>query len=96
MEKDAKPLLHDRVFDNPDAAVASVNDVLSRWSERRLLIFDNLDNPEDLPGILDFFPASQRGSILIITSRHAGSKELGQSIELNHMEKEECLSGRYR
>jgi hypothetical protein len=49
-----------------------------------------LDNPEDLPGIVDFFPASRHGSILI-TSRHAGSKELGQSIELDRMEKEEAL-----
>jgi len=90
IETAAKQLLPDRVFDNPDAAVASVNDVLSRWSERWLLVFDNLDNPEDLPGIVSFFPASHHGSILI-TSRHAGSKELGQSIELDRMEKEEGL-----
>src|SRR5258707_14274233 len=90
MEAVAKQLRRDRVFDNADAAVASVNDVLSRWSERWLLVFDNLDNPEDLPGILDFFPGSDRGSILI-TSRHAGSKELGQSIDLDRMEKEEGL-----
>ena len=90
IETAAKQLLPDRVFDNPDAAVASVNDVLSRWSERWLLVFDNLDNPEDLPGIVGFFPASQHGSILI-TSRHAGTKELGRSIELDRMEKEEGL-----
>jgi len=86
----AKQLLPDRVFDNPDAAVASVNDFLSRWSERWLLVFDNLDNPEDLPDIHNVFPASHRGSILI-TSRHARSKELGQSIELDRMEKDEGL-----
>jgi len=33
METAAKQLLPDRVFDNADAAVAAVNDVLSRWSE---------------------------------------------------------------
>jgi len=90
MESAAKQLLPDRVFDNPDAAVASVNDVLSTWSEQWLLVFDNLDNPEDLPGILSFFPANRCGCILI-TSRHAGSKELGKSIELGRMEKEEGL-----
>jgi len=90
IETAAKQLLPDRVFDNPDAAVASVNDVLSRWSERWLLVFDNLDNPEDLPGIVGFFPASQHGSILV-TSRHAGCKDLGHSIELDRMEKEEGL-----
>ncbi len=78
------------MFDDADAAVASVKDVLSRWSERWLLVFDNLDNPKDLPGIPDFFPASGRGSILI-TSRYAGSKVLGQSIELDRMEREEGL-----
>jgi hypothetical protein len=43
-----------------------------------------------LLGILSFFPASHRGSILI-TSRHAGAKGLGQSIELDRMEKKEGL-----
>ena len=90
METAAKQLLPERVFDNTDAAVASFNDVLSRWSERWLLVFDNLDNPEDLPGIPDFFPASHRGSILI-TSRNAGSKVLGQSVELGGMMREEGL-----
>jgi hypothetical protein len=83
IETAVKQLLPDREFDNPDAAVSLVNDVLSGWSERWLLVFDNLDNPEDLPGIVSFFPPSHRGSILI-TSRHAGSKELGQSIEIGN------------
>ena len=43
-----------------------------------------------MPGIVSFFPASQCGSILI-TSRLAGSSELGQSIELDHTEKGEGL-----
>ena len=43
-----------------------------------------------MSGILDFFLTSHRGSILI-TSRYAGSKELGQSIDLDRMEKEEGL-----
>ena len=90
METVAKQLLPDRVFDNPDAAVALVNDVLSSWSDRWLLVFDNLDNPSDLHGILNFFPSSHRGCMLI-TSHFAGSKELGQSIELDRMEKEEGL-----
>ena len=90
IETSAKHLLPDRVFDTPDAAVASVNEVLSRWTERWLLVFDNLDNPKDLSGIISFFPASQCGCILI-TSRLAGSNELGQSIELDRMEKEEGL-----
>jgi len=90
METVSEQLLPGRVFDSPDAAVALVRGVLSRWTERWLLVFDNLDNPEEFPDILGFIPAGHHGSILI-TSRHSGSKELGQSIELDHMEKEEGL-----
>jgi len=90
MEAAAKQLLPDRVLDNPEAAVTLVKEVLSSWSERWLLVFDNLDNPEDLPGIVNLFPANRHGCILI-TSRYAGSKELGQSIELDRMEKDESL-----
>jgi GTPase SAR1 family protein len=39
IETAAKLLLPDRVSDTPDAAVALVNDVLSSWSERWLLVF---------------------------------------------------------
>src|SRR5258708_10949642 len=52
METAAKQLLPDRVFDNADAAVASVKDVLSRWIDRWLLGFNNLDNPEDFQWII--------------------------------------------
>jgi len=90
METAAKQLLPDREFDTRYAAVVLVKDVLSSWNDRWLLVFDNLDNPEDLADILSFFPASHCGSILI-TSRLTGSKELGQSIELDRMEKEEGL-----
>ena len=90
METATKQLFPNRVFDTPDAAVASVNEILSRWRERWPLVFDNLDNPADLRDILRFFPASQCGSILI-TSRLSGSKELGKSIEFDRMEEEEGL-----
>jgi len=78
------------VLDNPEAAVTLVKEVLSSWSERWLLVFDNLDNPEDLRGIVNFFPGNRHGCILI-TSRYAGSKELGQSILLDHMKEDEGL-----
>jgi len=90
IETAAKHLLPDRVFDTPDGMVTSVNEFLSRWNERWLLVFDSLDNPQDLSGIGSFFPVSQCGCILI-TSRLSGSNELGQSIEMDYMEKEEGL-----
>jgi hypothetical protein len=90
MEIIAKWLLPERVFDNPHAAVTVVRDLLSSWSDMWLMVFDNLDNPSDLQDILNFFPDSRYGSILV-TSRYAGSKELGQPIELDCMEREEGL-----
>ena len=90
MKTAAEQLLPNRLFDDPDAAVALVKDVLSSWNDRWLLVFDNLDNPKDLRGIVNFFPVNRHGCILI-TSRYAGSKELGQTIELDHMEKDEGL-----
>ncbi|MCJ1309722.1 hypothetical protein MMC25_003382 [Agyrium rufum] len=40
-----------------------------------LTVFDNYDNPHELPHIRDFFPESPHGAILI-TSRHADSLQL--------------------
>ena len=90
MESIAKKLLPGREIDDPDMAVMLVKDVLSSWSDPWLLVFDNLDNPSDLDGILDFFPEGPSGSILV-TSRYAGSKELGQAMQLDQMELKECL-----
>jgi len=90
METAVKQLLPDRVLDKRETAVTVVKKVLSSWNERWLLVFDNLDNPEDLRGIGDFSPANRHGCILI-TSRYAGSKELGQSILLDHMKEDEGL-----
>ena len=45
------------------------------------MVFDNLDNPSHLNGILNVFPEGPSGSILV-TSCYAGSKELGHAIQL--------------
>jgi len=83
-------LFPERVINDPLTAVTLVRDTLSHWSEPWLMVFDNLDNPSDLQGIPNFFPDGGIGSILI-TSRYVGSQELGRSIELDRMEKEEGL-----
>jgi tetratricopeptide (TPR) repeat protein len=88
MEMIAKQLMSGGVLDDRLAAVTLVKDVLSSWDDAWLMVFDNLDNPSDIPDILHFFPDSRCGSILV-TSRFAGSKELGQLIEVDCMEKEE-------
>src|ERR1700722_12632301 len=86
----AERLMPDRVLDNPRAAVSLVRNVLSKWSDGWLMVFDHLDNPSDLHGIQKFFPDGPRGSILV-TSRYAGSKKLGRFIEVGRMEPEEGL-----
>ena len=90
MEMIAKRLMPGRVLDNPHTSASVVRDTLSSWSDPWLMVFDNLDNPDELNGIQKFFPDSPRGSILV-TSRCAGSKELGQFIEVDCMELEEGL-----
>jgi hypothetical protein len=90
MEAIARQLSPEHVLDKPEDAVTLVKDILSGWSDPWLMVSDNLDNPNDLRGFLDFIPDSQIGSI-IVTSRYTGSKELGRSIELDCMEKDEGL-----
>jgi hypothetical protein len=53
------------------------------------MVFDNLDNLSNLWDINTFFP-NHHGFILV-TSRYAGTKELGHSIELDRMERDEGL-----
>ena len=79
-----------RIVDNPRAGVKLVRTTLSNWSNPWLLVFDNFDNPIDIPDIIHFFPDNGCGSILI-TSRSAASRELGEVIELDRMEKDEGL-----
>ena len=49
--------------------------MLSSWSIRWLLVFDNYENPNGLPNIADFIPQNELGAILV-TSRHADSDAL--------------------
>jgi tetratricopeptide (TPR) repeat protein len=90
MEVIAKLLSPGQVFDDPDDAVASVRDILSKWNERWLMVIDNFDDPSDLQDIPNFFPDGRCGSILI-TSRYSGSKELGHALDVDRMEKSEGL-----
>ena len=90
IERIAKQLWPERELKDSDAALTLVKDTLSNWSDAWLMVFDNLDRPSDLKGILNFFPDSTRRSILI-TSRYTGSEVLGQAIKLNEMEMKEGL-----
>jgi hypothetical protein len=90
MQAIAKRLLPGRIIDDPREAVSLVRRFLSSRTYGWLLVFDNLDNPSDLNDIWSFFPDSNHGSILI-TSRYAGSTELGDIIDVGRMEESEGL-----
>jgi len=90
MEIIAKWLLPGRVFDDPVDAITSIRDVLSNWSDAWLMVVDNFDDPSELRDILELLPDSRLGSILI-ASRYSGSKELGQAIKVDCMERSEGL-----
>src|SRR5882672_9043519 len=90
METIAKKLSPDRILDDVNESVPIVRDLLSSWSERWLLVFDNLDNPSDLNDIRNFFPVSNNGSILI-TSRCSGTEELGDIVKVDKMKETEGL-----
>src|SRR5882672_7746937 len=94
MEAIAKKLLPGQIF-NANEAVPIVRGLLSGWSDRWLLVFDNLDDPADLNDIRNFFPDSNYGSILI-TSRCSGSEELGDVIKVDKMEDNEGLQLLFR
>ena len=58
-----------------NARVAFVLRMLSSWTIKWLLVFDNFDNPDTFPNIRDFIPQSELGAILV-TSRHPDSHAL--------------------
>ena len=84
----SKQLLPGRIVGNPRESVKLVRTTLSNWRDPWLLVFDNYDNPSEIDDIMDFFPDNPLGSILI-TSRSATSRELGEVIEIGQMEKGE-------
>ena len=86
----SRQLFPGRIVDNPCDGVKIARTTLSDWREPWIVVFDNYDNPSDIPDIIDFFPNSSCGRILI-TSRSTVSKELGEVIKLDRMEKDEGL-----
>ncbi|RDW57242.1 hypothetical protein BP5796_12692 [Coleophoma crateriformis] len=65
---------------------------IKSWKSRWLLVFDNFDDPGSFCDrrIMEYYPQSGYGSI-IITSRHAVTKNLGSYCELTEMSSEEAL-----
>jgi tetratricopeptide (TPR) repeat protein len=78
------------IFDNITSRVALVKDIIESWGFPWLLVFDNYDRPDEVLRISDCFPQSSFGNI-IVTSRHAGSKRLGNVIQMTGMSENESL-----
>ena len=79
-----------RVFDSIASKGAFVKDTIEGWSFPWLLVFDNYDQPDEVFRISNSFPQSGFGSI-IVTSRHASSKRLGNVIQVTGMSENESL-----
>ena len=62
-------------FPDINARVAFVLKMLTSWTVRWLMVFDNYDHPAAFPNIRDFIPQSELGAILV-TSRHPDSSAL--------------------
>ncbi len=58
-----------------NARVAFVLRILTSWTVKWLMVFDNYDNPDAFPNIRDFIPQSEHGAMLV-TSRHPDSNAL--------------------
>jgi tetratricopeptide (TPR) repeat protein len=78
------------VFDSMASRAAFVKETIESWSFPWLLIFDNYDRPDETFRISSCFPQSRFGSI-IVTSRHASAKRLGNVIQVTGMSEDESL-----
>jgi tetratricopeptide (TPR) repeat protein len=86
----AKICDHPPIFDSITSRVAFVKDTIESWSFPWLLVFDNYDRPDEVMRISSCFPRSSFGSI-IVTSRHASSRRLGNVIPVTGMSEDESL-----
>jgi tetratricopeptide (TPR) repeat protein len=77
-------------FDGITSKVAYVKDTIESWNFPWLLVFDNYDRPDEVLRISNCFPQSSCGKV-IVTSRHASSKRLGNSIQVTGMTEGESL-----
>lgn len=87
-----------RIDHLPDikARVAFFLKMLTSWTVRWLMVFDNYDNPDAFQIIQDFIPQSKLGAILV-TGRHPDSNTLvnnqsDQSIELFGLEENAAVA----
>ena len=83
------------VLSDIGARIDLVIRILSSWSIRWLLVFDNYDNPNAFQNIADFIPQNELGAI-VVTSRHADSdllvsNESSSAIKLHGLDRDDAI-----
>ncbi|KAK6438855.1 hypothetical protein LTR95_004939 [Oleoguttula sp. CCFEE 5521] len=81
---------HRRVFPDVSACIDQVRTTLQSWAAPWLIVFDNYDRPDRLPGVLDYLPHCGNGAVLV-TSRHSGTASLGETISIAGMDSVESI-----
>lgn len=81
-------LISGQDFSSPEDAIKYVLRTLGDLRNPFLLVFDNYDHPSLFKNGLDFLPQTKNCNVLF-TSRHHGSKRLGEVIPLTAMTNEE-------
>jgi hypothetical protein len=71
--------------------ISLVQTQIKKWTGRRLLVFDNYNNPNSFQqrAIKDYI--SSQGGHIIFTSRHKDSYRLGLTIDLSRMTEDEGI-----
>ncbi|KAI4174548.1 MAG: hypothetical protein LQ346_008226 [Caloplaca aetnensis] len=80
-----------RPFKDLDACLAFVKETIETWAAPWLVIFDNFDQPSQIPNIMTYVPNACNGAVLV-TSRHADSGALGTVFEMESMTEDESIS----
>lgn len=75
-------------FPNSEAARGYVLKALESFHDPLLFVFDSFDQPDDFTTLKDFFPLDAK---IIVTSRHNGSKRLGNVIEVEALTEDEGI-----
>ena len=77
-----------RSFKDFNACLEFVKDTIEMWAAPWMVVFDNFDQPGNIPNIMDYVPYAYNGAVLV-TSRHADSGALGPVLEMGSMGEDE-------
>ena len=71
---------------DPEANIHLVKKIFGTWTAPWLLVFDSFDDPEAFveKPLNSYFPQGKNG-LIILTSRHADSERLGDSVSVSDM-----------